>query len=176
MTEFDQLIREKAEKAQYPYKSSAWKNFAKRAGIKTGMSAWQIATVSIASLAVVGGITLAVVKHNAPQSAIEPDPVEIVTVQDTMETVTDENIEMVPTVKSKNDAVEQVRSPKSLPIEVEPEGVEPAEPAKPAKPIVKKEKVKSQRIHGRPVTISADTITQMVPTDEELRKGNSRIF
>lgn len=173
MTEFDQLIREKAEQAQYPYKPSAWKSFAKRAGIKTGMSAWQIATVTIASLAVVGSITLAVVKHYAPQPAAEPEPVEIVAVQDTVETVTDENTETVHAPKPKNDAVEQVRSTKSVPVELEPEGVEPAEPVK---PVIKKAKVKPQRIHGRPVTISADTITQMVPTDEELRKGNSRIF
>ena len=34
MADFDQLIKDKVDQAEYPYKHSAWKGFAKRAGIK----------------------------------------------------------------------------------------------------------------------------------------------
>lgn len=172
MTEFDQLIKEKAEQAQYPYKSSAWKDFAKRAGIKTGMSALQIAAVTIASLAVVAGITLAVVKHQAPQPVAEPDPVEVVVTQDTME-VTEEKTEPKSVAEPGKESIPQTRVQKQEPAETESGGAEPKEQPK---TVAKKTKVKASEVLGRPVIINVDTITQMVPTDEELRKGNSRIF
>lgn len=172
MTEFDQLIKEKAEQAQYPYKPSAWKGFAKRAGIKTGMSALQIAAVTIASLAVVAGITLAVVKHQAPQPVAEPDPVEVVVTQDTME-VTEEKTEPKAVAEPGKESIPQTRVQKQEPAETESGGVEPKEQPK---TVAKKTKVKAGEVLGRPVIINVDTITQMVPTDEELRKGNSRIF
>ena len=30
--------------------------------------------------------------------------------------------------------------------------------------------------YGKPIVIDVDTITRMVPTDEELKKGHSRLF
>ena len=61
MADFDQLIKEKAEKAEYPYKHSAWKRFAKRAGIKTGLPAWTIAVVSALVVSITAGV---IVIHN----------------------------------------------------------------------------------------------------------------
>ena len=37
-------------------------------------------------------------------------------------------------------------------------------------------KVTRKVIHGKPVVIDVDTITRMVPTDEEIEKGHSRLF
>jgi hypothetical protein len=37
-------------------------------------------------------------------------------------------------------------------------------------------KVNRTPVHGRPLVIDVDTIKENVPTDEELRKGNSRLF
>ena len=37
-------------------------------------------------------------------------------------------------------------------------------------------KVSRKVIYGKPIAIDVDTITRMVPTDEELEKGHSRLY
>ena len=61
MADFDQLIKDKVEKAEYSYKPSAWKHFAKRAGIKPVFSAWTIAVVAALVVSITAGV---IVIHN----------------------------------------------------------------------------------------------------------------
>ena len=89
MTDFDNLIKEKAEQAEFSYKASAWKSFAAKACIKTGLTALQWGAFVVSALLVAGGITLGVVKHQSQQPAAQPEVTEIAVEQDTVETVPD---------------------------------------------------------------------------------------
>ena len=55
MTDFDKLIKEKAEEADYAYKPAAWKSFRHYAGMGHGTLKYWVAGVS--SAVVVGGLT-----------------------------------------------------------------------------------------------------------------------
>lgn len=173
MTDFDQLIKNKAEQAQYSYKPSAWKRFLKHSGTKVGLSGLQIAAVTIASVAVVGGAVWGV-SALKNQSAVEN---EIPAPQ--VETM------VIDTVQQKNIVVTE--EPASTTVAPKTVAKSQAEPVATAEPVVEKTtdpqtmpaaqpRKKTSRPLGRPVIINVDTITVMEPTDEELRKGNSRLF
>ncbi|MCQ2276374.1 MAG: hypothetical protein MJZ87_05485 [Bacteroidales bacterium] len=174
MTDFDNLIKEKAEQAEFSYKASAWKSFAAKAGIKTGLTALQWGAVVVSALLVAGGITLGVVKHQSQQPAAQPEVTEIAVEQDTVETVPDnmkeENVQPLPEVQPK--------SVKPAAPVAKPEPQIPEETAAPApKPVKQKTpKRKTERYYGRPVRISVDTITQFELTKEQIDQGHSRII
>lgn len=174
MTDFDNLIKEKAEQAQYAYKASAWKSFAAKAGIKTGLTALQWGAVVVSALLVAGGITLGVVKHQSQQPTAQPEITEVAVEQDTVETASDnreeENVQPQPEVQPKS-----VKPAASV---AKPEPQIPEETAAPAPNPVKQEtpKRKTEIFYGRPVRINVDTITQLEPTREQLEHGHSRII
>lgn len=174
MTDFDNLIKEKAEQAEFSYKASAWKSFAAKAGIKTGLTALQWGGIVVSALLIAGGITLGVVKHQTPQPPAQPEITEVAVLQDTEETVPDnmkeENVQPQPEVQPK--------SVKPAAPVAKPEPQIPEETAAPAPKPVKQEtpKRKTERYYGRPVRISVDTITQFELTKEQIDQGHSRII
>lgn len=58
MDTFDRIIKEKLEKQQYAYKSSAWKNFCRMAGIKQGLTVLQVVGIFAFTGIIFGGIWL----------------------------------------------------------------------------------------------------------------------
>lgn len=57
MTEFDELIKQKAASKKFTYSAKAWRSFSKKAGIKAALTATQSVVIGVASVAVltVGG-------------------------------------------------------------------------------------------------------------------------
>lgn len=174
MADFDQLIKDKVEQTEYSYKHSAWKSFAKHAGIKAGLSGMQIAAICVAVVAVITGITLGVVFSGQPVSNGEQGTV--VRAQDTVETQQDvapQNIQgtvdrvqgTVETQHTASPIQDNKRTVNSVQRTIETQHVAPQPNATAQRPK-----------YGPPVELNVDTITQMEPTDEQLRQGNSRIF
>jgi hypothetical protein len=60
MNQFDQLLKEKLNKLEYPYNSAAWYSFAKSAGLKVTTAGTKIALWSIVGCAGAGGAGYAV--------------------------------------------------------------------------------------------------------------------
>ena len=175
MADFDQLLKDKVEQAKYSYKHAAWKGFAKRAGFKAGLSGLQIAAITVAVVAVITGITLGVVFSGQPTP--NGDQGAVVGIQDTMETQyavspTQDNVEHG--TADSEQRVKETQKPASLPKTNDQQpmanGQQPI--SNPQQPTTNTQRPK----YGPPLEINVDTITQMVPTDEQLRNGNSRIF
>lgn len=175
MADFDQLLKDKADQAHYAYKPSAWRGFAKQSGLKSGLSGLSIAAITVGAVVVAGSILWGVLSHNSkpvPAEQVCP-PVEMAVALDT---VTANEDEALPEIESVTSSHAQTNRPKSNPkTEVHVDTVAGTPQSDPAssKPVAKKT---YRQPYLRPVTISADTITQMVPTDEQIRKGNSRVF
>ena len=62
MTDFDKLIKEKTEQAEYAYKPSAWRNFKRVSGSASPLRYWIVGSVS----AVVLGGSVATALYFAP--------------------------------------------------------------------------------------------------------------
>lgn len=175
MAEFDQLIKEKMEKAQYAYRPSAWRSFAKSAGVRAGLSGLQIAAIAVAVVAVVIGITLGVVFSGQPTPNSEQGAV--VSVQDTVETCDGASPVQGDqgTVISEQGTVEtchgasQTQDKQGTANSVQGTVETPHAVSQPTDN-------RQRPAYGRPLEILVDTITEMEPTDEQLRQGNSRIF
>ncbi|MDR1113104.1 MAG: hypothetical protein LBL18_05035 [Bacteroidales bacterium] len=60
MNKFDQLLKEKLNKLEYPYNSAAWHCFAKKAGLKAVSAGAKIALWSVVGCASAGGAGYAV--------------------------------------------------------------------------------------------------------------------
>lgn len=177
MADFDQLIRDKANQAQYDYKPSAWRSFAKKAGLKTGPSGLTIAAISGGAVVVAGAILWGVLTHSPKSVATEPaqTPMEVVVPMDTLSV---ENESETPAAEPVASTKPQSNCPvQSKPTELKKDTVVPtSEASQPTAKEAPKKKKTTRQPYLRPVTISADTITQMTPTDEQLRKGNSRVL
>ena len=162
MTEFDELLKAKAEQAEYPYRASAWRQFCRRAGIRA-LTGGQIAAIA----AVAGLVVWGVASHIGRQPAAEPAPVEVAVVADTAAILPEDTFvveEIQPAVPAKPATVVQREMPAAKPEEVKTSVVEKPAQAKP------------EPFHGRPVIINVDTVKDNVPSDEELRKRNSQII
>ena len=181
MADFDQLIKDKVEKAEYTYKPSAWKGFAKRAGIKAGLSGVQIALLTISLVTVISGVTLGVLFLGHPTTNEGQGMGDMV--QDTVETRHDmvlpqENEESAPAEPEKvkppvpSSKIQKVNDHQPAVNSVQPETNSQKQTATGQQPTVNTRRP----IYGPPIELNVDTITQMVPTDEQLRNGNSRIF
>ena len=173
MTDFDHLIKEKAEQAQYNFRPSAWRSFIKYSGLKAGLAAWQIAAIITAAVVTGGAITYGVLKHSSANN-IEPEQYADQMVADTTEEEVIEMSEPIVEEISEPEYKEQT-APSSIQKSVKSSTtdepvVEAPKAAQPKNTTVKR------RYYGRPVVIDVDTITVLEPTDEELRKGNSRLF
>lgn len=173
MTDFDHLIKEKAEQAQYKFRPSAWKSFLQYSGLKAGLAAWQIAAIITAAVVTGGAITYGVLKHSSVKN-IEPEQYADQLVADTTE---DEVIDMSEPI------VEEISEPEHK-AQTTPSTIQKSVKSTTDNPVVEEQPKAEQpktttvkrRYYGRPVVIDVDTITVMHPTDEELRKGNSRLF
>lgn len=180
MADFDQLIKEKMEKAQYAYSPSAWRSFAKSAGVRAGLSGLQIAAIAVAVVALVIGITLSVVFLGQPTPNSEQGAV--VMIQDTAETQNPasqptSNPQLPTSNPQQPTASDRVQNSESkvqgsrLKVQSSTPNSQPPTPN--SQPPISNPQ---QPIYGRPLEILVDTITQMEPTDEQLRQGNSRVF
>lgn len=175
MADFDQLLRDKANQAQYAYKPSAWRSFAKKAGLKTGPSGLTIAAISGGAVVVAGAILWGVLTHSPKSVATEPaqTPTETIVAIDTLPS---EEPTPITTVTPETPARAHTRQPAQTITSDEKTdtiGTSPVSNRTTSKDTPKK---LPRQPYLRPVTISADTITQMTPTDEQLRKGNSRVL
>ena len=174
MSDFDQLRREKTDQATYSYKASAWRSFARHAGIKTGAAAIYT-IVAVAVLSVAAFVVVKMTRHAAPAPET---PVE------NMAVATNDTVVAVETTTEPEAAIPDMPETIYCDFSGDPKAakdapaVESPAPAAPAAPVTPARKSKSNQppIYGIPVVIDVDTITQMWPTDEELKEGNSRLY
>lgn len=175
MTDFDKLIKEKAEQADYAYKPSAWRNFQRHAGMSHGSLTYWVAGVS--SAVVIGGLTTFLFLRNPnPTLGDEPSP-RAVSVDTVSLTVDDQTAIVEEDTLSLSCSAEQ-KTPRSKAVPTaasQPDIEKPAAEANPPAKTSASPKKESPR-YGRPLVIDVDTIKENVPTDEELKNGHSRIF
>lgn len=171
MTDFDQLIKEKAEQAEYAYKPLAWRRFQRKAG-HTGARYW---VAGLSSVVLVGGV-VAFFGHRMNQNAPEGDAVQTAPVADSV------CCQPTAAVAAASDTFQVVRSAVPVTVDKRPSVQEKPAPEPPAVPAAEPQaspsspKVNKTPRYGRPLVIDVDTIKENVPTDEELKKGNSRLF
>lgn len=170
MTDFDKLIKEKVEEATYPYDSSAWKQFRKKSGMRSGTLKYWLSGASTALVA--GGVAVFMLARPAAQNTNQPN--ELQALHDTVsqmvsipqhgqqtETLVVEETKTV--VKTSRKAMQNQVS--------DPQQEQPAETAG------KKQKRSTEAVrYGRPLVIDVDTIKDNVPSDEELKNGHSRLY
>lgn len=169
MTDFDKLIQEKAEEATYTYKRSAWRNFQKHAGTYRPAKYW----IAGAAATVLVGTTVGVfMSQKFDKVTPSSEPVEVTALQDTLASLQDEQtvvLEPKEMVTPKNNrASEQPQKTSAQETDAQPKPT--------VNPPAKEPRANNPRPMGRPLVIDVDTIKDNVPTDEELKNGNSRIF
>lgn len=174
MTDFDKLIKEKAEQASYPYQDAAWKNFQKSAGLHR--SSWKFWAAG-AAVTVVAGVSCVLMMQR--QNTASPEPAPVAVVQDTVASLSEDQMSVVfsesessspsmpaPSGKAKQEGKKSISSAS----EQNTPAAQQTETAAGKKTTVSRSRL------GRTLVIDVDTIKENVPTDEELRNGNSRIF
>ena len=174
MTDFDKLIKEKAEQAEYAYKPSAWKSFQRHAGMARGGLKYWVAGVS--SVVAIGGLTtFLMLRTSHPTLENEPSP-KIVAV-DTLSSDVDEIVLVENDTTSMTQRSEQKASRvKAAPSAASKSSDEKSsdETSQPAKAATCKKNDPPR--YGRPVVIDVDTIKDNVPSDDDLRNGHSRLY
>lgn len=174
MTDFDKLIKEKAEQAEYDYRPAAWKDFRRMSGVgRTGLKYW---VAGVASAVVAGGGILWMLNRQ-PQSPVEPAPAS------SSSLVTDTLCEASQLVSSVDTLQATGTSPKNAAVSNRQPAKTEARETPAEDKVVKSSTVRSTETPatsptrlGRPLVIDVDTIKDNLPTDEEIRKGNSRLF
>ena len=174
MTDFDKLIKEKAEQADYAYKPAAWKSFRHHAGMGSGTLKYWVAGIS--SAVVVGGLTaflLLRTPNSSQGNEAVPEVVSLDTVSLTVDgdaVVADDTLLLAGSGKQESPRTKAATTttPKSTPEQSTAEANQPAKATAPRKNETPR--------YGRPLVIDVDTIKDNVPTDEELKNGHSRIF
>ncbi len=176
MTEFDKLIKEKAEQAAYNYKPSAWRRFKHFAGTSSPVKYWVLGSVSAV---VVGGAVFTAI-HFSPKHS---QPEEVSRIAMTVDSARLESAPEVGVVEADFCPEQTVPTVKPVPTRTYSSNNDPNAPQKTADPSSERKEVsvpvKSEPAPvrlGRPLVIDVDTIKDNVPSDEELRKGNSRLF
>ncbi len=160
MDQFDQLIKEKAEKKEFKYKRLFWLMFAKSAGI-TAYSAIQIITGVVVISGVIGGATYFGVKNyqkthpDKTQNSIIDTTKSLKPIESASDTL------QIDTLKAENILnVVEPKNPKTTTKKSEPVQVEHGTP--PAKVI--KDTIPPKKVHRDPyvgrriLTIDPDTI------------------
>lgn len=178
MTEFDELLKQKVEQTDYPYRHAAWRHFLRGSGLHTALSGVQIAALSLAGVAVIALVTWGIIRHAAPASSpLEPVPTEIAaTTADSSEYDIPDTMSQAPYKTVENNSQTTDASPRkatrNISVNAEPATTtnKPQPATQPTNPTTR------ERLYGRPVTISVDTITQMQPTEEQLKSRNSQII
>jgi len=112
MTDFDKFIKEKVDKKTYSYSASAWKGFAKKAGLKSALTTAQSLFIGIASVVVAASLGWVAYELLSPSEA--PQSVDTATVApqeplQVVELVTDST-----QVESEEVAKESVREPEKV--------------------------------------------------------------
>ena len=119
MTDFDQIIKEKVEKKEYPYSASSWHSFAKKAGLKSALTATQSVIIAVVSVAVISVGSWWGIRYLSPEQEVVA--VDEVTVEETPATAlpvtntvaTEVSEEAVPTVETP--APSRKATPKDTP-------------------------------------------------------------
>lgn len=169
MTDFDKLIKEKAEEASYSYKSSAWRKFQKQTGTFRPLRYW----VSGMAVTVIAGVSVGLyVHHHSSVSTSNSTPEQIVVLQDSVENYPVLQSEPVTEAKGEPSTQKVVVNHSNTTQEM-PEVAPPPSENIPSKD---NQRTVVRKTQGRPLVIDVDTIKDNVPSDEELRKGNSRLF
>ncbi|MBR4135605.1 MAG: hypothetical protein IKU03_04245 [Bacteroidales bacterium] len=166
--DFDQLIQQKLDDTHYAYKASAWRKFRRFAGLKN-LAPW---ICTIGSVSVVGvGVLLWTLLHT-PKTVEPASTPEVMLVAEDTASLAEESEAPVAEMTSSEPrvpvAVAQSHSHAAGEVET------PEADPKPA-PVPEAKKT-SAPVYGIPVVIDVDTITQMWPTDEQLKEGNSRLY
>lgn len=174
MTEFDNLLKEKVEQAKYSYKASVWKKLVRKMNPTTALKPMQWIGIGASALMVVGVVSVLLLNHRSTPSARTPLPKETAII--CQDTVTNEKVE-----KSRGEVCEEVEvvvpHKRSQSMKSKVSDTIDHNPTLNVSAEKTKEKTrKVEIIRGRAVTIQVDTITQMGASEEQLRKGNSRIF
>lgn len=168
MTDFDKLIKEKAEKASYPYNEAAWRQFKRKAGLPGGTAKYWVTGAS--ALMVAGGLFLLKPGHHGEPLQDNPSTTGVVATDSAMvmQAPSNEAWEDTLTLPTENITAKK-------PLQASSRQTETPDATKVQ---VRKDtpRVSKKVIYGKPVVIDVDTITRMVPTDEELEKGHSRLF
>jgi cytoskeletal protein RodZ len=168
MTDFDKLIKEKAEQASYPYEEAAWRQYKRKAGLQGGSAKYWF--VGAASFVAVGAFfLLKPARQNQPMpdqsqqvvatvddSAMTSKEFTITESEDTVTIPVDQKAKQ-PLLRASQNEKENTIGNQSTIVKDTPT-------------------VTRKAVLGRPLVIDVDTITRMVPTDEELEKGHSRLF
>ena len=167
MTDFDKLIKEKAEQVSYPYNEVAWKQYKRKAGLHSGRALYW--GVGASAVMVTGALLLFnPARHKQPM----PEPQQTVVVANDSvqmsQNLSDAVIEDTQTLQ-----VEQKTNRSTSQVSRNDKGKTIGHQS-----VVVKDtpKVSRKTVLGRPIVIDVDTITRMVPTDEELEKGHSRLY
>lgn len=174
MTDFDKLIKEKTEQAEYAYKPSAWRSFKRVAGTVKPLRYWVMGSVSAVLLG--GAVATAVhFASNRPQQEAGNPPVLAIdstfSETGTLSGASDETLYSVPVTPVQNESTVHRQSSVSA---------EQPNKASDVKTVLRNDSVKQSKNRqtrlGRPIVIDVDTIKENVPTDEELRNGHSRLY
>jgi hypothetical protein len=174
MTDFDKLIKEKAEKADYPYSRSAWKSFQKHSGAASATHKFW--TIGVSATLIVGTSIGVLLHHKHSEADANQMNEQPSAIHDTMTCISWQDSVQgdVKVVESRKDmaedghAVQKIREDNSV---VPQEKVQETTGSS-----VKESHPITRRQYVRPLVIDVDTIKDNVPSDEELKKGNSRIF
>lgn len=81
MMDFDQIIKQKVEQKEYMYSASAWQRFAKKAGLKSALTASQSVIIAVVSVAVISVGSWLGIRYLAPSQEVVT--IEEVTVEET---------------------------------------------------------------------------------------------
>lgn len=174
MTDFDKLIKEKVEQADYAYKPSAWMSFQRQTGMGHGTLKYWVAGVS--SVAVIGGLSTFLLLRT-PDLTQGNEPAPNAVALDTVSMLVDEDATVGNDTLSVAGSCEQ-KTPRNKAVYTavsEPDMEKSNDDANPSSGTNKPKKSTAPR-YRRPLVIDVDTIKDNVPTDEELRNGNSRLF
>lgn len=175
MTEFDLLIRNKANKAQYPYRTSAWRNFLHKAGkMNRTFSHWQTAAITMGTVIIIGGILWGILRSPNPTGL----PPVIAPPHQKVDTITTQPAEQQPTelIQPEAKPVKKATQETARPV-AEPSDrttTDTSHYSTIGHKTVKSKKINREQL-GRPIHINPDTIKDNIPTDEQLRNGHSRI-
>ena len=70
--DFDQIIKQKVEQKEYPYSASSWHRFAKKAGLKSALTASQSVIIAVVSVAVISVGSWLGIRYLTPSQEVAP--------------------------------------------------------------------------------------------------------
>ncbi len=185
--EFDQAIKGKAEQAQYPFKEAAWDSFSQKSGLASGhrfKGAHTVLSIAVAAVitttAIFGLLTHANKTRQQPQMPAETavaDSASVTSDTSVIQLPQKEEVAASPHVdRFDANTVTKKTVAKKNNVAAVPVVNDTLLKGQTDKSETKPVSHRTRAIYGRPLEINVDTITDMEPTDEQLRNGNSRLF